>query len=178
MASITFKHFISLLPPESTLKAEKTPSGLSSVEASSPYFVEPDFNVERAIEPSRTSVVLLSAPGAVGKSTLASELSFRSGAKLWDLSKIQVGDRTFPGTIMEAYGYQACPSRKPELPAPVAVMPRPWHPPRYVYFPSNPGWMSAGPVSITAFPAPGDPRSAPPAGGLPANHQTPSGEAC
>jgi hypothetical protein len=108
MKTINFSEFVSILPRGDDLRGDATkklPKGVSWVEASNPCFVEPDLQVQQPIEPGRTSVVLLSAPGAVGKSTLASELASRAQAFLWDLSKFQVGSRTFSGTILDLYGF-------------------------------------------------------------------------
>jgi hypothetical protein len=108
MTTINFPEFVSLLPRGDDLRreaAKKLPRGVSWVEVPNPCFVEPDLQVKQPIEPGRTSVVLLYAPGAVGKSTLASELASRARAFLWDLSKFQVGSRTFSGTILDLYGF-------------------------------------------------------------------------
>jgi hypothetical protein len=66
-------------------------------------FVEPDLVAEIPIELGKTSVVILSAPGAVGKSTVAKELAFFCKTICWDLSKVQVGSRTFVGAIYDVY---------------------------------------------------------------------------
>lgn len=107
MATITFRELVAALPRGDEFRARRIPLGLSYVDASSPLFVEPDLAAEKTIEAGRTSVVLLSAAGAVGKSTLAGELAFRTGSPLWDLSQFQVGSRTFSGTILEAYNFEA-----------------------------------------------------------------------
>jgi len=108
MSTIKFHEFVSLLPRGDDLRREASknfPTGVSWVETSNPCFVEPDLQVQHPIEPGRTSAVLLYAPGAVGKSTLASELASRAHAFHWDLSKFQVGSRTFSGTILDLYGF-------------------------------------------------------------------------
>lgn len=107
MATIQFSDLVDLLPRGDHFIAKTPPRGLSYFSETNPCFVEPDLNVTRALEPGKTSVVLLSAPGAVGKSTLAAELARRSGAPLWDLSQFQVGSKTFSGTILEAYDFEA-----------------------------------------------------------------------
>lgn len=107
MASIKFSDLLDLLPRGDHFIAKKPPRGLSYFSGTNPRFVEPDLNVQKAIELGKTSVVILSAPGAVGKSTLAAELAWRTGAPLWDLSQFQVGSKTFSGTIFEAYDFEA-----------------------------------------------------------------------
>lgn len=107
MATTAFGDLVAkFAPPEKEFRA-KASAGLSYVEKSSPTFVEPSLEVTKPIVAGRTSVILLSAPGAVGKSTLAAELAFRTGGLLWDLSKFQVGSKTFSGTILDAYGIKA-----------------------------------------------------------------------
>lgn len=49
-------------------------------------------------------IVLISAPGAVGKSTLATHLAARHATALWDLSRIALGDNTFIGTLASTFG--------------------------------------------------------------------------
>src|SRR5262245_56063905 len=67
-------------------------------------FVAPPLREEVAYSLDRTSVILLSAPAAVGKSTVASEIARRLHAPLLDLSLFQVGDGFIEGTIAKAYG--------------------------------------------------------------------------
>jgi hypothetical protein len=106
MSTATFRDLVAAFPPapEDKFRAAKLSTGLSYVKVASSTFVEPTFEIDSPIEAGRTSVVLISAPGAVGKSTLASELAFRTGALLWDLSRFQVGSKTFSGTVFDAYG--------------------------------------------------------------------------
>jgi hypothetical protein len=107
MATTTFKDLAKQFPrPEEDFHA-KPVTGLDYVTSSNPAFVEPTLRAIKPIEPGRTSVVLLSAPGAVGKSTLAKELAFTTGALLWDLSKFQVGSSTFSGRLLDAYKEKA-----------------------------------------------------------------------
>ena len=103
MTTIKLSGLLDLLPRGDDLRAKNLPAGFSYVKAPNSCFVEPDLETECALDPNRTSIILISAPGAVGKSTLAAELAVRTGAGLWDLSQFQVGNRTFSGTILEAY---------------------------------------------------------------------------
>jgi hypothetical protein len=103
MTTTTFKDRVAQFSPSDDEFHAKAVTGLTDVKTSNPVFVEPTLGAVRPIEPGRTSVVLLSAPGAVGKSTLAKELAYASGGLLWDLSKFQVGSSTFSGTLLDAY---------------------------------------------------------------------------
>jgi len=73
-------------------------------------FVPPTFREDIAFIPGLTSVILLTAPAAVGKSTVAAEIARRTGAPLFDLSHFQVGDGFIEGIISKAYGRQAAAS--------------------------------------------------------------------
>jgi len=107
MNTTTFQELAALLPRGDAFTPKKYPSGLSSVASPNPRFVEPNLEVIRGIDSNQTSTILVSAPGAVGKSTLAAALANQKGALLWDLSTIQVGSNTFAGAIMEAYDFEA-----------------------------------------------------------------------
>lgn len=107
MTRVELNEVLRALPRGDALISKSLASGLAYVSSPNPNFVEPYLREERPIEVGKTSVVLISAPGAVGKSTLATEIAQRTGAPLWDLSRLQVGSRTFAGTIMESYDFQA-----------------------------------------------------------------------
>lgn len=107
MPTITFEEFLEGLPRGDQLKAKNFPAGLSYVKSSNPCFVKPDVRIDEPGEAGQVSVILLAAPGAVGKSTIAAEIAATTGSLLWDLSKFQVGSGTFSGKIFEAYRFEA-----------------------------------------------------------------------
>ena len=88
-------------------RLETAPEGLRYIDQGNAAFVPPPLRVETPIAQGATSVVLISAPAAVGKSTFARELAHRTGALLWDLSGFQVGHGTFDGTLATTFGYGA-----------------------------------------------------------------------
>ena len=52
------------------------------------------------VDPQQSNVILVSAPGAVGKSTLAREIAFKAKAVLFDLAKVGcVGEYTISGGL-------------------------------------------------------------------------------
>lgn len=104
--TIPFSDLVEMLPRGDKFVSKKLPTGLSYVEHPNPCFVEPCLTVQRPID-AKTTVVLIAAPGAVGKSTLASELATRTGAAMWDLSKMNVGTKTFAGTVLEGWDTEA-----------------------------------------------------------------------
>lgn len=50
------------------------------------------------------SIILISAPGAVGKTTFAKYFAKQKKGYYWDLSKIKLGDNSFLGTIADVHG--------------------------------------------------------------------------
>lgn len=103
----TFEELIASLPVVSEdlvlLEGDHIPP-IRRITSPNPRFVPLSFRDERAITPEVTSVVLITAPAAVGKSTVASEIARRIDAPLLDLSLFQVGHGFIEGTIMQAYG--------------------------------------------------------------------------
>lgn len=72
-----------------------------------PAFVEPTLRVLQG-DPSTARVIVVAAPGAVGKSTLASAISVGSNAVLVDLAKTEpLGGNFFVGGIANAFGPRA-----------------------------------------------------------------------
>src|SRR5262249_36551702 len=69
-----------------------------------PRFVAPTLKESTAPRQGATSVVLISAPGAVGKTTLAREIAFRIGSPLWHLGQVNVGHEFMTGAIARAFG--------------------------------------------------------------------------
>ncbi|MCY4332184.1 MAG: hypothetical protein OXC96_06750 [Cyanobacteria bacterium MAG CAR1_bin_15] len=57
---------------------------------------------EDGLDPEKSNVILVSAPGAVGKSTLARQIAFKAKAVLFDLAKAGcVGDNTISGGLFK-----------------------------------------------------------------------------
>lgn len=67
-------------------------------------FVAPPLRSVAPLPATLPGIVLVAAPGAVGKSTLARHLANERGSAYWDLSKLALGDNTFIGTIAAAFG--------------------------------------------------------------------------
>ena len=72
--------------------------------ASIPGFVGPDINFVRPLEREHTSLIIVRAPGALGKSTIARELTVRTKGILWDLSTVTVAQNSFSGTLLKNSG--------------------------------------------------------------------------
>ena len=80
------------------------PTGLKYVSSETTRFVPPNLTpVEEAPENSPIQVLIVSAPGAVGKSTLAHQIAFRKRALLWDLAVApEVGSGSLDGMMIRA----------------------------------------------------------------------------
>jgi len=66
-----------------------------------PLGLSAELNVDA--DPFRSAIVLVSAPGAVGKSTLARQIAFETGAVYVDLAKAEpVGANTFIGGLVKS----------------------------------------------------------------------------
>src|SRR6266699_3415650 len=106
--SLLFSEFVDLLPRPKRLALAHKMTGVEYVADENPCFVEPTLSRSDS-EPfsEQPAVVLLSAPGAVGKSTFAAELARRTGATLWNLAQFQVGSNTFTGTFTKAFSSAA-----------------------------------------------------------------------
>jgi hypothetical protein len=108
---IGYQALVNSLPsPNRTPPLHASATFVSYVGAPITGFVPPQFTVQSPIQPGETSIVLVSAPGAVGKSTVAKQLAHDTGAPLWNLAGAQVGSGTFLGTVGHSYGYQLTPT--------------------------------------------------------------------
>ena len=69
------------------------------------FFISPTLSaVQNGLQNDKVKLIIISAPGAVGKTTLAKHFSFTVGALYWDLAKMTVGTGTFQGTLLKAVG--------------------------------------------------------------------------
>lgn len=77
------------------------PEGISYVGIEPTQFVPPNLTtVESAPRSEPVQVLIVSAPGAVGKSTLARQVAYRKGALLWDLALAhEVGSGSLEGML-------------------------------------------------------------------------------
>ena len=70
-----------------------------------PFYISPSFtDVKTDLRTSTKNpkIIIFSAPGATGKTSLAKYISYEYDALYWDLSKNKVGDNFFSGSILEA----------------------------------------------------------------------------
>ena len=82
-------------------------AGWSFANEGLPTFKEAPLNLSRELQagadPFKTAILLVSAPGAVGKSTLARQIAFETGAVYVDLAKAEpVGSNTLVGGLVKS----------------------------------------------------------------------------
>ena len=106
MTNITFDELISRLPASTRLPLVDSPGPMAEAPDHKESFVAPTLLNVWPPE-TRTSVVLVSARGAVGKTTLAGEIASKTGGHLWPLGKFQVGHTFLEGALVKAYGDDA-----------------------------------------------------------------------
>ncbi|MBX3384500.1 MAG: hypothetical protein KF864_13440 [Phycisphaeraceae bacterium] len=108
-----FSEFLSQLPncpgPGILPVAIENAAGFQYVSQSLPEFIGPNLTHGTQIDqPSAPRVVIISAAGAVGKSTLAREIALRQGAPLWDLAQAAaVGGNSVSGQLSTSFGFSA-----------------------------------------------------------------------
>lgn len=90
------------LGSDETLKGD-APNAIGIAEKDH-YFVEPTLRTEETIPPWKAPISIISAPGAVGKSALAKNISARGSVYLWDLARLNLGLGSFMGIIAESFG--------------------------------------------------------------------------
>lgn len=105
---ITFSDFVDRLPTLSSPPSlvQTAAAWATYVLHSNPLFLPPALGEESPIVSEHTAIVVVSAAGAVGKTTLAREIAYYTHAPMLDLSRRTVGSDTFLGLIGNAFGPQ------------------------------------------------------------------------
>lgn len=67
-------------------------------------YIEPEYEVHDEYLIKSSPYLVVSAPGAVGKSAFAQHLKKKKNAMLWNLAKLRLGSNTFIGSVLEAVG--------------------------------------------------------------------------
>lgn len=82
-------------------------AGFGYVNDRLPEFIGPDISPSTAIDlPENPKVIIISAAGAVGKSTLAREIAYCKKVPIWDLAQAAaVGESSVTGQIAKSFGF-------------------------------------------------------------------------
>lgn len=67
-------------------------------------YVEPIYDLPDESLVRQSRYLIISAPGAVGKSAFGLHLAHTKNAMLWDLAKLRLGTNTFIGSVLQAIG--------------------------------------------------------------------------
>lgn len=108
---MTFEALVAQLPKcpgPAALPLPDNTGGITYVPHGLPEFIGPDLSPSTAIEqqPAAPKVIIVSAAGAVGKSTLANELASKKQAPIWDLAQASaVGENSLTGQLTTSFGF-------------------------------------------------------------------------
>ena len=80
-----------------------TEAYLRYITDTAPYY-PPTLSRVSATVDAQANFIIISAPGAVGKTALAMHLAHNLEALYWDLSQIRIGTNTFIGSLVQALG--------------------------------------------------------------------------
>ena len=80
---------------------EGHPKAVSILEKA-PFYIKP--SVTQIIQQRNSKIVLFSAPGATGKSSLAKYVAFSKKALLWDLANDRIANHSLSGMLVESLG--------------------------------------------------------------------------
>ncbi len=72
-----------------------------------PFYISPSFadvKTDNRVSTLNPKIILFSAPGATGKSSLAKHISYKYNALYWNLAKLKLGANSFAGSILTAVG--------------------------------------------------------------------------
>ncbi|MGW8570607.1 hypothetical protein [Streptomyces niveus] len=93
-----------LSPRNEWIGLQSTEYGIREEREVNPNYEIPEVRVVESCSPLTPSLLLITAPAAVGKSTAASFISGTLRAPVLDLSKLQVGDATLEGSLAKSLG--------------------------------------------------------------------------
>lgn len=81
--------------------AEGHPKAVSTL-TEAPFYIKP--SVTQIIQQRDSKIILFSAPGATGKSSLAKYIAFSKKALLWDLADDRIANHSLSGMLVESLG--------------------------------------------------------------------------
>ena len=94
-------------PGPNILQTNNNPAGFMYLPSGLPEFIGPDISPSTTVEQQKDPrIMIISAAGAVGKSTFARELAHRKNAPIWDLAQASaVGGNSLAGQMTASFGF-------------------------------------------------------------------------
>ena len=104
--SVRLESLLRVLPQAIDELPAESETELRHVPQANPLFIPPGLREILPVRPG-TSIVLIEARAAVGKSMLARHLVYKTGGLYWDMSEIHVGHGTLYGRLAQTFGMNA-----------------------------------------------------------------------
>jgi hypothetical protein len=104
MRCIKVEDFLARLPSGRQLVLKEKAHPAVTLPPKDPSFLRPPLLVVEETEDGSSPFVIVSAPGAVGKTALARHIAAEKNYFLWDLARLKLGDNSFIGTIAQCFG--------------------------------------------------------------------------
>lgn len=102
--SMTIDDLLALLPDGQPLQLTSCSHQAVTMPQINKSFLQPQLKMVQRAGREVPPIIIISAPGAVGKTALAHYISARKSCYFWDLSKLKLGDNSFVGTIAQCFG--------------------------------------------------------------------------
>ena len=99
----TFAQILSMVCMSGSLELEKDHDPALDIPQKRSFFIQPTLKSKNDFS-GKSPFMLISAPGATGKSALGYNLSIEKNGIYWDLSKANIGDNYFIGTLTKSFG--------------------------------------------------------------------------
>jgi len=104
-----FDNLLNQLPNGTQLPLKANPDPALSIPKLNSPFIRPPLRVEEANNGTNVPIIIVTAPGAVGKSALAQYIAEQKQCPLWELAKLTLGTNTFQGTLARSYDLKLLP---------------------------------------------------------------------
>ena len=104
MSTVTLDELLAVIPDGKLIPVQGSHPAVILPEKDF-FFLAPSLRLIRGSVAGHSSAfIVISAPGAVGKTALARSIASSKGICLWDLGRLKLGDNSFKGTIADCFG--------------------------------------------------------------------------
>ncbi len=107
MTSIKVDDLLARLPFGREMVLKKKPHPAVTQPPKEPSFLRPPLLIVEEPAGGTSPFIIVSAPGAVGKTALARHIAGEKNYFLWDLAGLKLGDNSFVGTIVQCFGAES-----------------------------------------------------------------------